>query len=84
MDTATVTKVLTALLAAIRRGEVVFPSAQALKGAEGAVEYILGHPFALEIAAVAFQSGGALLSFLAGRFGIPVSVIEAVLADAGL
>lgn len=84
MDTATVAKVLSALLDAVQKGEVTFPNARALKSAENAIEYVLGHPFALEIAAVAFTGVEALATFVLGRFGVPAADVAALLARLGL
>jgi hypothetical protein len=80
MNTDQVKGVLTALLDMVRRGEIALPGVTVLKTVETDIQYILNHPLVLEIVAVAFSSASTLVTFLLGRFGIPLALVESILA----
>lgn len=80
MNTDQVKAALTVLLDMVRRGEIALPGVTALKTVEADIQYILNHPLVLEIAAVAFSSASTLVTFLLGRFGVPLALAESILA----
>lgn len=80
MNTDQVKAVLTALLDMVRRGEIALPGVTALKTVEADIQYVLNHPLVLEIAAVAFSSASTLVTFLLRRFGVPLALVESILA----
>ncbi len=80
MNTDQVQAVLTALLDMVRRGEIVLPGVTALKTVEADIQYILNHPLTLEIASLAFSNASTLVTFLLGKFGVPLALVESILA----